>query len=58
MNWKTLIQFAHISKQITCFIRLPAGENYDLIIVIQLVHLVAPFTLLEKVMNYNRKVIR
>ena len=27
MNWKTLIQSAHLGKQIACFIRLVAGEN-------------------------------
>ena len=30
MNRKTLIQFAHLSEQIACFIHLFAGENYDL----------------------------
>ena len=30
MNRKTLIQFAHLAKQIACFIRLFAGANYDL----------------------------
>ena len=30
MNRKTLIQFAHHSEQIACFVRLFAGENYDL----------------------------
>jgi len=30
MNGKTLIQFAHLSEQIACFVRLFAGENYDL----------------------------
>ena len=29
MNWKTLIQFAHISMQIACFIHLPARANYE-----------------------------
>ena len=30
MNRKTLIQFAHLSEQIACFICLFARENYDL----------------------------
>ena len=30
MNRKTLIQFAHLGKQIACFIRLLTGANYDL----------------------------
>ena len=30
MNRKTLIQFAHLGKEIACFIRLFAGANYDL----------------------------
>ena len=49
-------QFIHLGKQIAFFITLFAGANYDLNIVIQFVRLVAPFTRLEKVVNYNRKV--
>ena len=30
MNRKTLIQFAHLSERIACFVHLFAGENYDL----------------------------
>ena len=30
MNRKTLIQLAHLGKQIVCFIRLFAGANQDL----------------------------
>ena len=30
MNRKTLIQFAHLGKQVACFICLFAGANYDL----------------------------
>ena len=30
MNRKTSTQFAHLGKQIACFIRLFAGANYDL----------------------------
>ena len=30
MNRKTLIQFAHLAKQMACFIHLFAGANYDL----------------------------
>ena len=30
MNRKTLIQFAHLSGQMACFVHLFAGENYDL----------------------------
>ena len=40
------------------FIRLTAGANYDLNnIVFHFVCLVVPFTMLEKVVNYNKKVI-
>ena len=57
MNRKTLIQFAHLGKQITCFIliRLFARTNYDLNC--NSVCSSRPFTSLEKVVNYNRKVI-
>ena len=60
MNRKTLIQFAHLGEQIACFILicLFARANYDLNnIVILFVCLFAPFTSLEKVVNYNGKVI-
>ena len=53
---KTLIQFALLCKQIACFIRLYAGANYDLNCN-SVVRLVFSFTPLEKVVNYNRKVI-
>ena len=57
MNRKTLIQFAHLGKQIACFIliRLFARTNYDLNC--NSVCSSRPFTSLEKVVNYNRKVI-
>ena len=56
MNRKTLIQFAHLSEQIACFIHLFAGKIMTSI-VIQFVRLVAPLTSLEKVVSYNWKVI-
>ena len=56
MNRKTLIQFAHLGEQIACFIRPFAGANYASIVIL-FVRLVAPFTSLEKVVNYNRKVL-
>ena len=56
MNRKTLIQFAHLSEQIACFIHLFAKKIMTST-VIQFVRLVAPLTLLEKVVSYNWKVI-
>ena len=55
MNRKTLIQFIHLGKQIT-FLLPPLPGQIMTSIVIQFVRLVAPFTRLEKVVNYNRKV--
>ena len=55
MNRETLIRFAHLGKQIACsFASLPGQIMTS--IVIQFVRLVASFTSLEKVVNYNRKV--
>ena len=56
-NRNTLIQFAHLGKKIACFIliRLFARVNYDLNC--NSVCSSRPFTSLEKVVNYNRKVI-
>ena len=56
MSRKTLIQFAHLSEQIACFIHLFAGQIMTSI-VIQFVRLVAPLTSLENVVSYNWKVI-
>ena len=56
MNRKTLIQFAHLGEQIACFIRPFAGANYASIVIL-FVRLVALFTSLGKVVNYNRKVL-
>ena len=56
MNTKTLIQVAHLGEQIACFILPFAGANYDL----NRNPVCSPrcsFTSLEKVVNYNRKVI-
>ena len=53
MNRKTLIQFAHLSKQIACFILIRRFSREIMTsIVILFVHLVAPFTSLDEVVNY------
>ena len=54
---KTLFQFALHGKQIACFIRLFAGANYDLNCNSVCSPRFFSFTPLEKVVNYNRKVI-
>ena len=56
MNRKTLIRFAHLGKQIACFIASLQGEIMTSVVV-QFVRLVASFTSFEKVVNCNRKVI-
>ena len=54
---KTSIQFAYLGtgKSFVSFASLL--RQIMTLIVIQFVRLVAPFTSLEKVVNYNRKVI-
>ena len=56
MNRKTLIQLAHLGKQIVCFIRLFAGAQIKTSVVIQFVRLVASFTSLEKSSELQQEV--
>ena len=60
MSRKSLIWFAQLGKQFACrsLETLPAvGKFWRQLYIIQFVRLVAPFTSLEKVVNYSRRVI-
>ena len=58
MNRKTLNQCAHLDEQIACFFWFASLTGQIMTsTVILFIRLVAPFISLEKVLNYDRRVI-